>query len=80
VRYVLVPGFNDQPREVDAFIDTVAALNVARVEILPFHKLGESKYERLGIPFPLAGTPPAGPELVARTRERMLAGGLPIAG
>jgi pyruvate formate lyase activating enzyme len=80
VRYVLVPGFNDQPREVDAFIDTVAALNVARVEILPFHKLGECKYERLGILFPLVDTPPAGPAPVAQTRERMLAGGLPVAG
>jgi pyruvate formate lyase activating enzyme len=80
VRYVLVPGFNDSDGEVDAFIDTVSALDPSRVEILPFHKLGESKYERLGIPFALADTPPAGPELVLRVRGRMLAGGLPVAG
>jgi pyruvate formate lyase activating enzyme len=80
VRYVLVPGFNDQDGEVDAFIAQIAALNPSRVEILPFHKLGESKYERLGIPFPLVDTPPASPELVAQTRARMLAGGLPVAG
>jgi hypothetical protein len=41
--------------------------------------VGESKYERLGIPFPLADNPPAGPELVAKTAGRMLAGGLPVA-
>ena len=80
VRYVLVPGFNDSDGEVDAFIDTVAGLDAGRVEILPFHKLGEPKYERLGIPFTLTDTPPAAPELVLRVRGRMLAGGLPVAG
>ncbi len=79
VRYVLVPGYTDRTVELDAFIAIVAELaNVQRVEILPFHKLGALKYEKLGIRFPLADTPPAGPELVAEVRERMLAGGLPV--
>jgi pyruvate formate lyase activating enzyme len=79
VRYVLVPGYTDETAEVDAFIATVAGLaNVQRVEILPFHTLGEPKYERLGIAFPLAGTPPPSRALVTRVRERMLAGGLPV--
>lgn len=80
VRYVLVPGYNDAPAELDAFISLVSELAVAeRVEILPFHTLGASKYERLGIRFPLADTPPAAPKDVAAARARMLAGGLPVA-
>ena len=31
---------------------------VERVELLPFHKLGAHKYEKLGRPDPLADTPP----------------------
>jgi pyruvate formate lyase activating enzyme len=79
VRYVLVPGYTDRDVELDAFIDTVSQLgNVQRVDILPFHKLGQAKYDRLGIPFGLAGTPTPSPELVASVRARMLAGGLPV--
>ena len=39
--------------------DYVATLpRVERVELLPFHKLGAHKYEKLGRPDPLADTPP----------------------
>lgn len=79
IRYVLVPGYTDEPDEIDAFRSIVATLdNVERVEILPFHKLGTPKYMQLGVPFPLAETPHAGPELVAQVRRRMLARGLPV--
>jgi pyruvate formate lyase activating enzyme len=79
IRYVLVPGYTDNPDEIDAFTRIVAALgNVERVEILPFHKLGAPKYVQLGIPFPLHDTPHASPELVLQVRHRMLNGGLPV--
>ncbi len=69
LRYVLVPGYNDQRAELDA----VAALaqdlgNVERIDVLPFHKLGASKYTQLGIPFPLAQTPVPDAGQVARAR------------
>jgi pyruvate formate lyase activating enzyme len=79
VRYVLVPGYTDRAAELDAFTATVAALpNVGRVEVLPFHKLGASKYEQLGIRFPLADTPQPGPQLVAAVRRRLADAGLPL--
>ena len=39
--------------------------NVERVDLLPFHTLGEAKYGELGIPFPLAGNPTPSPDEVA---------------
>ena len=39
-----------------SFIDTLS--NVKRVEVLPYHTLGVSKYEDLNIPYRLAGVPP----------------------
>lgn len=55
VRYVLVPGYTDDPAEVDAVASYAASLgNVEHVDVLPFHKLGAAKYERLGKPFRLA--------------------------
>lgn len=58
VRFVLVPGLNDDPGELAGLAHFVAGLgNVSRVDVLPFHTLGTAKYEALGIPFPLAGRP-----------------------
>jgi pyruvate formate lyase activating enzyme len=71
VRYVLVPGITDEPREVDRVAAFAGALgNVERVDVLPFHKLGSPKYAELGIPFPLAGTPTPSAEDITRARAR----------
>jgi pyruvate formate lyase activating enzyme len=76
VRYVLVPGLTDDPREVDGVAAFTAGLgNVERVDVLPFHKLGARKYAKLGIPFPLADTPAPSEELVRQVRARFAAGG-----
>ncbi|MET7401965.1 pyruvate formate-lyase-activating protein [Dactylosporangium sp. NPDC005572] len=77
VRYVLVPGLTDDPSEVDGVARFAASLGVVeRVDVLPFHRLGAPKYERLGIPFPLRGTPPPDTALVDRVREQFRSAGL----
>ncbi|MER5599194.1 pyruvate formate-lyase-activating protein [Streptomyces sp. NPDC002265] len=78
IRYVLVPGWTDDPRSVDALAGFVAGLGtVERVDVLPFHKLGASKYEALGIPFPLRDTPVPDPALTASVRARFREHGVP---
>ncbi|WP_151478306.1 pyruvate formate-lyase-activating protein [Streptomyces albicerus] len=77
IRYVLVPGWNDDPEAVDGLARFVAGLgNVDRVDVLPFHKLGASKYEGLGIPFPLRDNPVPEPALTERVREQFREHGL----
>jgi pyruvate formate lyase activating enzyme len=79
VRYVLVPGWTDAPEQVEAVADRCAALpNVERVDVLAFHKLGRSKYDRLGVPFPLADTPTPTPDQVATARATFAARGLAV--
>ncbi|MER5436682.1 pyruvate formate-lyase-activating protein [Streptomyces sp. NPDC002588] len=71
IRYVLVPGWTDDPRSVDALAGFVAGLGtVERVDVLPFHKLGAGKYEALGIPFPLRDTPVPDEALTESVRAR----------
>jgi pyruvate formate lyase activating enzyme len=80
LRYVLVPGYTDDPAEVDRVAETAATLgNVERVDVLPFHKLGEPKWRLLGRPFPLASTDVPSRQLVHETRERFAAHGLVVA-
>ncbi|MEU8462430.1 pyruvate formate-lyase-activating protein [Streptomyces sp. NPDC029003] len=58
LRFVLVPGLTDARENVEGVAAFAAALgNVSRVDVLPFHKLGESKWQALDMPFALHGTP-----------------------
>jgi pyruvate formate lyase activating enzyme len=78
LRYVLVPGLTDDPADVDGVARFAAGLgNVERVDVLPFHRLGAAKYDRLGIPFALRDTAPPDPDLIERTRDRFITAGLP---
>jgi pyruvate formate lyase activating enzyme len=79
VRFVLVPGLTDDPANVEAVAAITAGLpTVERVEVLPFHRLGAPKYAALGLPFPLAGTPAPGPELIDRVRGQFRDRGLTV--
>jgi pyruvate formate lyase activating enzyme len=77
LRYVLVPGYTDAVAEVARLAAFAASLGVVeRVDVLPFHTLGASKYERLGIAFPLHDTPGPSWDQIARVRHQFAAAGL----
>lgn len=58
VRHVLVPGITDGEDALKALGRFLAPFdNLEKIEILPYHELGKVKYQRLGIPYPLEGTP-----------------------
>ena len=72
IRHVLVPGLTDSEddlRQMAAFIGTLKT--VERVEILPYHTLGLSKWKKLGIAYPLDGVPTPTADEVMRA-ERIL--------
>ena len=59
IRYVLVPGYTDAPEDIDALADFIATLNgVERVEVLPFHKMGEHKWRELDMEYQLTDVQP----------------------
>jgi pyruvate formate lyase activating enzyme len=79
IRFVLVPGLTDAPENVEAIAEFVATLDgVARMEILPFHQLGRSKWEATGEPYLLERTLPPSHELVARVKAQFEAHGLNV--
>ncbi len=56
VRHVVVKGYTDNDNDLDALAKFIEKYSVVeRVEILPYHRLGVSKYEALGIDYPLLG-------------------------
>jgi pyruvate formate lyase activating enzyme len=61
VRVPVVPGFNDDPANLEATADRVRQLGLDEVQLMPFHRLGASKYAQLGLDYRWAevdGVPP----------------------
>ncbi|MBQ3221101.1 MAG: pyruvate formate lyase-activating protein [Clostridia bacterium] len=70
IRQVLVPGITDDEETLErtrTFIDTLST--VEKVEVLPYHTLGEVKYKNLGIEYPLQGVETPTKESVRRAKE-----------
>ena len=58
IRQVIIKGLNDTPESIKRLKELVSSFNCVReIELLPFRKLCVSKYEKLGLDFPLKETP-----------------------
>lgn len=79
IRFVLVPGLTDDPANVEGLADFVASLKmVERVEVIPFHKMGEFKWEALGLKYQLGGTQPPTPESIVDVQRVFSSRGLEV--
>jgi len=77
IRYVLLPGYTDGLEDVEKLADFIVTLNgVERVEVLPFHKMGEHKWQELGFKYQLHDVLPPSPELVKRVIHQFRKRGL----
>lgn len=90
IRYVLVPGLTDDLNDVEKHAEFIASLQsesmehhgkklIERIEILPFHNLGEMKWKELDLHYTLAETEPPTPEFIAKVKEIYKRYNLPIA-
>lgn len=72
IRYTLVPGYTDSVEDVTAAAKFIKLLNnVQKVEVLPYHCMGNFKWEKLGKKYPLKGVRAPAPEKIKRTNEIM---------
>ena len=85
IRVPVIPGLNDDLANLEATADFLASLAGARrVDLLPYHRIGEAKFARLGLDYALSDlrspTPQRLEALAAVFRDRGLvttAGGQP---
>jgi pyruvate formate lyase activating enzyme len=67
VRFVLLPGWSDDPDEIARIAGFAAELgNVQRVDVLPFHQMGRFKWKELELKYELGDVQPPAPEAVER--------------
>lgn len=58
IRHVVVPNITYKEEELTKLGEFLKTLsNVKKLEVLPYHTMGEVKYEKLGMEYPLKGVP-----------------------
>lgn len=70
VRHVLLDGYTNNVEDLEktrAFIDTLH--NVEKIEVLPYHTMGITKYEKLKIEYPLKDVETPRKEDIQRAKE-----------
>ena len=77
VRFVLVPGLTDDPVDIALIAKFAAGLGVVeRVDVLPFHQMGQFKWKELGLSYTLESVRPPTLEVVEGARAQFSAQGL----
>lgn len=79
IRYVLVPDLTDNPEDIESLAKYLAGLsNIERIDILPFHKMGEYKWEQLGYDYKLTDTSPPEAKELEMAQDILLKYNLPL--
>jgi pyruvate formate lyase activating enzyme len=58
IRIPVVPGCNDSEKDVRKAAEFAAGLGFKQTELVPYHRMGISKYAQYGMIYPLAGCDP----------------------
>ena len=54
VRVPVIPGYNDDPENLEElrnYLEEKKTISLKKVSLLPYHKIGSSKYKRFNIPY-----------------------------
>ncbi len=80
IRFVVVPGWTDAVENVEAIGDILERWKnvIERVEVLPFHNMGQDKWDQLGMEYKLRDVQPPDKEIVERVREQFRARGFDV--
>ena len=70
IRQVIVPGFTDDKEDLLKLKSFISSLKtVQKIELLPYHNIGEFKWKKLGLDYPLEGIRQANDEDIKRAKE-----------
>lgn len=70
LRQVIIPSINDNETYIKDLKNYISQFdNVEKVELLPYHDMGVSKYKKLGIKYKLLDTPPMDKEKCMKLQE-----------
>jgi len=77
IKHVVVPGLTDGEEHLKALKREIYSFdNILKVELLPYHTMGITKYETLGIPYALDGVPEMEMAAIRTMQERLMRCGI----
>ena len=71
IRQVIVPTINDTTADLDALYELINNKKIDKVELLPFKKLCQTKYDSIDKEFPFGNIPSADTKKVALMQEKV---------
>ena len=77
-RQPLIPGINDSLMNIEATAGFLTGLgkNAARLQIMPYHRMGQSKYKALNMPCIMEGSGIADDEQVEAVKKAYIDRGI----
>jgi pyruvate formate lyase activating enzyme len=79
VRRPIIPGYNDDQESIHALACFVHELGtVHEIHLLPYHRFGRDKYERLGMKYPMGDVPSLREEEVTGLRDTLVSHGFRV--
>jgi pyruvate formate lyase activating enzyme len=79
LRIPVIPGFNDDSEYIDILKQYILSTRtevLKKVNLLPFHKIGSSKYRRFGLPNRMEGIEPPDKNFMEELKNSFLASGI----
>jgi pyruvate formate lyase activating enzyme len=79
VRYPVIPSCNDHEESIHALAHFVQEVNTVReINLLPYHRYGQGKYQRLGREYPLADQPSLREDQITGLRDILVTYGFQV--
>ncbi len=75
IRHVVAEGYTTDAESLEALGYFIGGLKMVKaLDVLPYHSMGKSKYESLGMAYPLKDLPDLPKERAVRAKEQILKG------
>ncbi|MPW24641.1 pyruvate formate lyase-activating protein [Alkalibaculum sp. M08DMB] len=70
IRYVLIPGYTDAQKDLELAAEFINTLkNVEKIEVLPYHSLGQYKWNKIGVDYTLKDIEPPSQKEVEKAKS-----------
>lgn len=69
IRQVILPGYTDSKEQIENLLKFIQGASVEKIELLPYHRLGVSKWEELGIKYEISDILPPTDDVMKDLRQ-----------
>lgn len=79
VRMPIIPTVNDTRLCLNQAAESLLKIGITELELLPYHKLGSAKYEKLGLDYKLNSIEPPDQDAMGKVKSLLEAAGISVA-